>query len=150
MPRERAKLSDKQERILVQCQLMGLTPQDMQQISNRLIALQKEADEIKSIGETIYGFTWNKDDKGRWTVITPEGYHCEFTKGKNGRTHYWEQSWEYNVKVTKPGTVFKTRYLQKKNISYRNEWKAKLCPEKSKELYGMISWARNQLKWDVK
>ena len=45
MTRVRAKLTDKQERILVQAQLMGLTPRDMTQISNRVVALQKEAEE---------------------------------------------------------------------------------------------------------
>ena len=81
MPRSRAKLSDKQERILVQAQLMGLTARDMQQIGNRLIALQKEAEEKLQITQTIEGYLWNQDKDGRWTIITSEGYHCRFSKG---------------------------------------------------------------------
>lgn len=149
MPRSRAKLSDKQERILIQAQLMGLTPHDMQQISNRLIALKKEAENIQEIGETVQGFSWSRDDKKNWVVTTPDGYRCEFVKGKTGKTNYWDSNWNYDVVVTKPGTAFKTRRLQKKVITLQHEWRAKLCPEGSKELYGMIVWAKRQLRWEI-
>jgi len=149
MARGRAKLTDKQERILVQAQLMGLTPRDMQQISNRLIALQREAEEIKKIGETTQGYSWSKTDKGTWNVITPDGYLCEFSKGKrSSKRSYWERSLDYTVKVTKPGTAFKARNFSK-SISVRDEWIAKLCPENSKELYALIGWAHG-LKWEIK
>lgn len=149
MARGRAKLTDKQERILVQAQLMGLTPRDMQQISNRLIALQKEAEEIKKIGETTQGYSWTKTDKGTWDVRTPDGHLCEFSKGKrNSRRSYWERSLDYNIKVTKPGTAFKPRSFTK-SISVRDEWVARLCPAGSKELYALINWASG-LKWELK
>lgn len=149
MARGRAKLSDKQERILVQAQLMGLTPHDMQQISNRLIALQREAEEIKKIGETTQGYSWSKTDAGTWNVQTPDGYLCEFSKGKkNSRRHYWERKLDYTIKVTKPGTVFKPRSFARE-IGIRDEWVARLCPEGSKELYALVSWA-NGLKWEIK
>lgn len=146
MARGRAKLTDKQERILVQAQLMGLTPRDMTQISNRLVALQREAEEIKTVGEAIQGYTWTKDPKdpkSRWTVITPDGYHCQFTKTNHGRSSYWERTWDYNVKITKPGTAFKTRSHQRKTVMFRDEWVARLCPEGSKELYGLIRFSHN-------
>ena len=148
MARGRAKLTEKQERILIQAQLMGLTPQDMQRISNRLIALQKEADEIKKIGENIQGFSWIKTDKGTWNVTTPDGYLCEFSKGNSGKRSYWERTKDYKVKVTKPGTAFKPRNFTK-GISIRDGWTARLCPEGSKELYALIQWA-NTLKWEIK
>lgn len=148
MARGRAKLTEKQERILIQAQLMGLTPRDMQQISNRLIALQREADEIKKIGETTQGYSWIKTDKGTWNVTTPDGYLCEFSKGSSGKRSYWERTKDYSVKITKPGTAFKARQL-KKGIGVRDEWIAKLCPENSKELYALISWAHG-LKWELK
>ena len=149
MPRERTKLTDKQERILVQAQLMGLTPRDMQQIGNRLIALQNEARDRAEIAEVIEGFTWSKDEEGRWVIITPEGHHCHITKAKTGRSHYWETTHDYNIKVTKPGTAFKARSLQKKTVSFRHEWRAKLCPENSKELYGLIKYLDKHLKWEL-
>lgn len=144
MPRERAKLTDKQERILVQAQLMGLTPSDMQKISNRLIALQKEADDKREIADTIEGYSWSKD-KDHWVITTPDGYSCKFIKGKSGRTQYYESSWDYNISVSKPGTAFKTRYIQKKSVSQKHDWRAKLCPEKSKELYAMIKFLGHHL-----
>ena len=150
MPRQRARLTDKQERILVQAQLMGLTPHDMQRISNRLIALQKEAEEIKNVNDTISGYTWIKNDKESWTITTPEGYVCKFGKPMKGNRMFWETVKEYPITVTKPGTAFKTRVLQKKQVSIRNEWLAKLCPENSKELYGMIKWVSQRLQWELR
>lgn len=150
MPRQRARLTDKQERILVQAQLMGLTPHDMQRISNRLIALQKEAEEIKNVNDTISGYTWIKNDKESWTITTPEGYVCKFGKPVRGDRRYWEAVKEYPITVTKPGTAFKTRVLQKKQVTIRNVWLAKLCPENSKELYGMIKWVSQRLQWELR
>lgn len=148
MARGRAKLTEKQERILIQAQLMGLTPQDMQRISNRLIALQKEADEIKKIGEVIQGFSWTKTDNGTWNVTTPDGHLCEFSKGSSGKRSYWERTKDYKIKITKPGTAFKPRNFTK-GIGVRDEWTARLCPEGSKELYALIQWATS-LKWELK
>lgn len=149
MARGRAKLTEKQERILIQAQLMGLTPRDMQQISNRLIALQREAEEIKKIDQIIQGFSWAKSEQGTWNVTTPDGYLLEFSKGvRNQRRNYWERQLEYTVKVSKPGTAFKKRSMIK-TIGVRDEWIAKLCPEKSKELYSLIGWAQG-LKWELK
>jgi len=150
MPRQRARLTDKQERILVQAQLMGLTPHDMQRISNRLIALQKEAEEIKNVNDTISGYTWIKNDKESWTITTPEGYVCKFGKPVRGDRRYWEAVKEYPITVTKPGTAFKTRVLQKKQVTISNVWLAKLCPENSKELYGMIKWVSQRLQWELR
>ncbi len=150
MTRVRAKLTDKQERILVQAQLMGLTPRDMTQISNRLLALQKEAEEKLSIQSNIEGYSWEKNDKGSWTITTPGGYVCKFGKASKDRSHYWETVKDYPITVTKPGTAFKTRVLQKKQVSIKNEWRARLCPEHSKELYGMIKWLGHHLQWELR
>lgn len=149
MARGRAQLTEKQERILIQAQLMGLTPQDMQRISNRLIALQKEAEEIQKVGDNVRGYSWTRDDNKNWIVTTPDGHVCKFTKGKNKKTQWWETTYNYDVTVTKPGTAFKTRELKDRRISQRNEWRAKLLPEKNKELYGMIIWCGG-LKWEIK
>ena len=146
MPRERAKLTDKQERILVQAQLMGLTPSDMQKVSNRLIALQKEAEDKREIAETIEGYSWTKD-KLSWVVTTPDGYVVKFVKGKTGKSGYYHQSWDYHISIDKPGTAFKTRRLQKNSINILQEWRSKLCPENSKELYGMIKWLGAHLNY---
>ena len=150
MARERSKLTDKQERILVQAQLMGLTPRDMQQISNRLIAIQKEAADKLEIQKVIEGYSWTKNDKDSWTITTSDGYVCKFGKCGKGKGHYWETLKEYPITITKPGTAFKTRVLQKKQVSIRDDWRAKLCPENSKELYGMIKWVSQHLQWELR
>lgn len=146
MPRERAKLTDKQERILVQAQLMGLTPRDMQQIGNRLVALKKEAEDKAEISESISGYSWTKD-KDHWVITTPEGYVVKFIKGKTGRSSYYHHSWDYHVTIDKPGTAFKTRRIQKNSINIRQDWRSRLCPENSKELYAMIKWLSAHLNY---
>ncbi len=150
MPRGRTKLTDKQERILVQAQLMGLTPRDMQQISNRLIAIEKEADEKLEIQNIIEGYSWERNDKNSWTITTPDGYVCKFGKHSTGNGYRWETVKDYPITVTKPGTAFKTRVLQKKQVSIKDDWRAKLCPENSKELYGMIKYLRHHLQYELR
>lgn len=150
MARSRAKLTDKQERILVQAQLMGLTPHDMQRISNRLIALQKEAEEIAYVNDTIAGYSWFKNEKDSWTITTPDGYVCKFGKLQKGHRMYWDTVKDYTVTVTKPGTVFQTRVFQKRQIQIKNEWRAKLCPENSKDLFGMIKWLGHHLQHELR
>ena len=148
MPLERKKLSDKQERILIQAQLMGLTPGDMQQISNRLIALQKEAEERSDIARRVEGFSWEKVNDRDWKITTSTGHLIETsrsTKGKSGWDHY---SWDFDIKVTKPGTRFKPRYYKNKSVRVSTDWKKKLMPGESKELYAIIAWVRyNNPEW---
>jgi hypothetical protein len=150
MARERAKLTDKQERILVQAQLMGLTPRDMTQISNRLVAIQKEAADKLEIQSVIEGYSWVKNDKNSWTITTPEGYVCKFGKSSSGKGYYWETVRDYPITVIKPGTAFKARVLQKKQVSFKDNWRAKFCPENSKELYGMIKWLGHHLQYELR
>ncbi len=149
MPRGRAKLTDKQERILIQAQLMGLTPQDMQRISNRLIALQKEADEIRSINEVTQGYTWDEVVKtDHLKVTTPDGYVVEAQRGKKGSTHWSSYNWSYDITVTKPGTRFKTRRYKNKSLNCDYDWTKRLMPAQSKELYSLIRWCENTMKYE--
>jgi hypothetical protein len=147
MPRERTKLTDKQERILVQAQLMGLTPRDMQQVGNRLIALQKEAEDKQEIQNLIEGYSWQRNEKDSWTIITAEGYYIKFSKHKRNQSYSWERSYIYNISISKPGTAFKTRVLQKQTVTIHDSLRSKFCPENSKELCSMIKWASHHLHW---
>ena len=155
MARGRAKLSDKQERILVQAQLMGLTPRDMQQIGNRLMALQKEAEDKAEIAETIAGYIWSeytdetrKDNVGGWIVTTPEGYRVEAIRGKRGRSSWDSYNWNFDFKVTKPGTRMQVRKFSDRSIYIPYDWKKSLMPGQSKELYAIIKWSKD-LKWKI-
>ena len=149
MARGRAKLTEKQERILIQAQLMGLTPQDMQRISNRLIALQNEAEEIKRIGETTQGYIWeDKIDIENLKITTPDGYVVEARRGKKGNTHWNRYSWSYNIVVSKPGTRFKPRRYKDVSLNCEYDWTKRLMPAQSKELYSLIRWYKNSMKWE--
>ena len=58
MSRGRKPLTDKQERILVQCQLMGMTTADLVTISNRLKAIDAENEFRSRVAEATHGFSW--------------------------------------------------------------------------------------------
>lgn len=154
MARARAKLSDKQERILVQAQLMGLTARDMQQIGNRLMALKKEAEDKAEIADNIAGFTWEsvidetrKREKG-WRVTTPDGYCVEAYRGKQGRSSWDSYNWTFDFRITKPGTRFQTRKISEKSLYIPYDWKKGLMPAQDKELYAIIRWAKD-IKWEL-
>jgi len=148
MARERAKLTDKEERILVQAQLMGLSTRSMVKIGNRLKAIEKEREDIAAINEACQGYAWS-EIKGGWSIITPDKYTVEFTNQQRSKNSSWYQTnWEFDVKVHKPGTRFKVRHLKKKQITVSDDWKAKLCPAKSKLVYGMIRYC-SRLKYDL-
>lgn len=155
MARGRAKLTEKQERILIQAQLMGLTPRDMQQISNRLIALQKEAEDKAEIAENISGYSWQeridetrKDEKGGWIVTTPDGYRVEAVRGKRGRSSWDSYHWDFNFTVSRPGTRMQVRKFSDKSIYIPYDWKKSLMPGQSKELYAIIKWTKD-IKWKI-
>jgi hypothetical protein len=148
MPRGRATLTEKQERILIQAQLMGLTPQDMQRISNRLIALQKEADEIKRVGEDTLGYIWeDKINSQNLKITTPDGYIVEARRGKKSSNHWNRYSWSYDITVNKPGTRFKTRLYKNADLACDYNWTKRLMPAQSKELYSLIRWTRNSMPY---
>jgi len=148
MARERAKLTDKEERILVQAQLMGLSTQSMVKIGNRLRALEKEREDIAAINQDCQGYSWQPIKDG-WAITTPEKYIVEFTNQQRSKKSTWyETRWDFNVKVHKPGTRFKTRYRKHKEVAVRDDWKAKLCPAKSKLVYGMVRFCHG-LKYEL-
>ena len=139
MPRERAKLTEKQERVLVQCQLMGLTPKDMQQISNRLIALEKEAQYKSTIADAMNGMSWTKTNKG-WTIVSADGktYECiKVSKSRHSRSWY-ENRYVWNIDISKPGTRFKAKTV--KDVATRVDYgiTAKICPDGSKDLFALL------------
>lgn len=144
MARERAKLTDKQERILVQAQLMGLTPHDMQQISNRLIALEKEATWKREVAAACQDLHIGKSDKG-WIITDNDGkiYNCvKVPKARNSRSWY-ESNSNWEVHISKPTTRFKERTVKDVAIYVDQYIPARLCPENNKELYGLMLGIKN-------
>jgi hypothetical protein len=149
MPRSRAALTDKEERILVQAQLMGLSTASMVKIGNRLRALEQERDEIARINDVCQGFTWTeKQSADLLTVTTSDGTVVEAVRGPRGKTRWNQFSWTYTIKVSKPGTRFKTRTYKDRELMCDYDWKKRLMPAQSKELYALIRWVKNSLPWD--
>jgi hypothetical protein len=150
MARGRAALTDKEERILVQAQLMGLSTASMVKIGNRLRALEKEREEIQRIDETCQGFTWDgAQTSEKFQVTTPEGYVVEATRSKRGSSRWDHYSWSYDIRVTKPGTRYKPRVFKNKELRCDYDWKKRLMPAKSKELYSLIRWVKNSMPYDT-
>jgi len=135
MPRTRAQLTEKQERILVQCQLMGLTTHDMVQISNRLVALEKERQFKEKVAEVIVDKTWEKKGDGHYVIKhKTRSYECRLNK--NNRNGYGFGSEAWKIKITmKSGS---TKDLDKIALYPHENEKASLCPDNDKRLFRLL------------
>lgn len=150
MPRERTKLTEKEERILIQAQLMGLSTASMVKIGNRLKALEKEREDIENINKTCQGFSWEEPiEKDRLKVTTPDGYAVEAIRGRKSNTRWDHYGWTYTINVSKPGTRFKTRVYADKELRCDYEWKKRLMPAQSKEIYSLIRWVKNSAPFEI-
>ena len=143
MARGRAQLSEKEERIMVQAQLMGLDTASMIRIGNRLRAIDEERRKRQEIDEAIAGYTWEKNPDE-----TCKSTHWRITD-RNGKVYTFidsgksENGWEYrrtkwNVLINKPGTRFTPRKLDGVSISVYEDAPKRMMPANSRELYGMI------------
>lgn len=140
MARGRAQLSEKQERILIQCQLMGLTTRDMTQISNRLKALDKEREFKARVNEVTAGVTWEQNAKGHYMITANDGrlYEC-ILKKVQGR-YSWDRKDEWTIKVSHPGTRMKEKVFNKENLYYTEyDEVASACPNKDKRLFRLLN-----------
>ena len=150
MARERAKLTDKEERIMVQAQLMGLTTASMVKIGNRLKALEQEREAIAHINNVCQGYKWDEVQTiEKLKVTSPDGLEVEAVRGPRGQSRWGHYSWNYDITVTKPGTRFKPRVYKSKDLQCDSDWKKKHMPAKSKELYSLIRWIRNALPYEA-
>lgn len=147
MSRGRAKLTDKQEKILLQAQLMGLEAHDMTRIANRLVALKKERDEISQVNNDIANYRWEKvvDDTSKtkevwWKIFHPDGYVIEATNIRAKDRGWYTDNFEVDFRVNKPGTRYNTRVKKDQRVSVDRDWTKRLMPEQSKILYSIIRW----------
>lgn len=149
MPRGRAALTEKEERILIQAQLMGLSTASMVKIGNRLKALEQEREAIDQINETTQGYSWDESSTiEKLKITTPEGLEVLAVRGQKGKSHWGHYSWAYTITVTKPGTRFKPRVFKDRSLQCEYDWKKRLMPNKSKELYSLIRWCGHSMKWE--
>ena len=142
MPRGRRPLTEKQERILVQCQLMGLTTSDLVTISNRLKALDVEREFKSLVSEITHGFTWTCKNKREFTLSDTAGYTYEVKVLSDYNRNSWNQQCHdfANVTISKPGTRFKNRSVSAHPL--RGHWEdneiVNACPEGNKYLFRMM------------
>jgi hypothetical protein len=147
MPRGRKQLTDKQERILVQCQLMGLTTADLVTISNRLKALDAEREFRARVNEATSGFSWTVKNKREFTITDGAGHVYEVKCYSDYSNRSWTNCGSDYAKITvsKPGTRFKTRTVSDHKIT--NPWNdieiVSACPEGSKYLYRVLRDIKN-------
>jgi len=139
MPRGRKKLTDKQERILVQCQLMGLTTADMVQISNRLKALDVERAFKARVDEFSSGFTWKSIDRRNFKITDKDGKIYDVKVVADHAKRNWNHTpTEYaTITITKPGTRFKPRVIKGHKLD--NRWEdieiSSVCPDGNKLIF---------------
>ena len=134
MARTRAKLTEKQERIIVQCQLMGLTTADMIQISNRLRALEKEKEFKAEVDDVMQGISVEvKTAKKHYIITDTKGKIYEFKISTKKRSYFESDTWD--VAVTHPGTRMKPRSFAGASIYASNDEMPSICPNKDKYIF---------------
>jgi hypothetical protein len=147
MSRARAKLSEKEERILIQAQLMGLDTASMVRIGNRLRALDKEREVRASLDQLVQGITWEKlpnvKHRESWKVINEDGKHFVFTAVQNAEREWNGCHFYWEITVNKPGTRFEERVIKKQRCSVAGDIPKKMLPEKSTALYSAIRHIKN-------
>ena len=144
MARERAKLTEKQERILVQCQLMGMTTADMVKISNRLKALDLEKEHRADIADALTDMTWESTGKHKWTIKHRNGMVINCKRHVDNRSSYFDTDrhfWSFDL--TKPTTRFKPRQLGNVSIYTDPQVRSSACPDGSRELYSLLKYIQN-------
>ena len=132
MTRIRAPLTEKQERILIQCQLMGLTTRDMTQISNRLVLLERERNFIRDVEMVMQNIQNYKIDKTKNTYEIVDNVGNVYTCKKTQKSNYYSEI--FDVKVSRVDGTIKTHKSQTIYTDSSGEV-AKHCPEKNKRLF---------------
>jgi hypothetical protein len=150
MPKERIPLTDKEERILVQAQLMGLTTASIVKIGNRLRALEREAEEKVRIAENIHGYSWTEQPTTETMSFTdPDGLLIVANRNSKGRFNggwsYRHSSYTYDLTVSKPGTRMATKVINDVTLHCDYDWKKRMMPAGSKQFYALMCWCNINL-----
>ena len=150
MAKERVPLTDKEERILVQAQLMGMSTQSMIKIGNRLKALEEEKKDLDNISEAIAGYTWNANGApDLLKVINRDGYVITATHTGKKNSTWLSSSWAYDITIEKPGTRFKTVKVGG-DLFFDRNWKKKHMPAQNKHIYSLIRWTKSNIHKHIK
>jgi hypothetical protein len=150
MPNQRKPLTDKEERILVQAQLMGLTTANMVKIGNRLRALEKESEEQHRITENIHGYSWTEQPTTETMSFTdPDGLLIvanQISKSwSNSGWSYRQSTYTYDLTVSKPGTKMAVKLIPDVTLHCDYDWKKRMMPGNSKQFYALMCWCNINL-----
>lgn len=149
MARDRAKLTDKQERILVQCQLMGLTTADMVKISNRLRSLDAEREYREEIADVVASHKIEAIPKG-WRITSDKGivYSCVKKKSKTSNNDWYSSrriSWVWDIDIfPKKGSKKPPRTVNNHKVWISDTLTTRSCPEGDKQLFGLLRSIKNK------
>lgn len=147
MTRQRAALTEKQERILIQCQLMGLTTADMVKISNRLKALDAEREYRAEIADVVASHKIEAQPKG-WRIIADNGvvYSCTKRRAKENRDWYYRgPNWVWDIDIfPKKGSKKAPKTILNHKVYVAVGLTSKSCPEGDKQLFGLMRSIKNQ------
>ena len=143
MAKERKKLSDKLERIMVQAQLMGLTTADMITISNRMRALEREREQRVEVDAVASRFTWVPHPTKGWIITDSDDgkvYHVtNRTLDYNSRHWNAGPAIRYDITVEKPGTRFHPFTKKDFRVNPPADMPARIMPDNNKELYSILT-----------
>jgi hypothetical protein len=139
MPRGRSPLTEKQERILVQAQLMGLTTADMVKIGNRLRALDTEREFKQRVDEVTARCQYEIVDKNNFKIVDAKGLIYEIKSVKSGSKRYdpWPHR-SYDVTVSHPGTRMQPKVAKGITINLDHYALPKMCPNQNKVLWSLL------------
>ena len=138
MARGRAQLSEKEERILIQAQLMGLDTSSMVRIGNRLRAIDKERDDLAKVDAAINGLSWTRPEgTSNWIITRADGkiFHCEYHRRDSRTWGGYKVVWK--IHVSKPGTRFNNRTIDDVEVYVTEDLPKRMMPEKSRELFAL-------------
>jgi len=138
MARGRAQLTDKQERIMVQSQLMGLGTSDMIKIANRMRALDTEREFKRTVDQYCADFTFEKKDYLHYVIKNQKGrvFECK------GKRHWdrWAYRTDWSIEVTHPGTRLKPKVVKDVRLHENSDEIARACPNGEKVLYRLMKF----------
>jgi hypothetical protein len=144
----RIPLTDKEERILVQSQLMGLTTASMIKIANRLRALEREAEEQQRISQNIHGYTWTDKPTAETISFTDPDGLLIVAQRKQISSNYWthrQSSHTFDLTVSKPGTRMAVKVIPDVTLHCDYDWKKRMMPAGSKPFYALMCWCNINL-----
>jgi hypothetical protein len=117
----------------------------MTQISNRLVALEKEREFKADIAEAAADRTWTKTDLG-WRIVDSVGrvYECKKVKRNTRHQSYWDRSiLAWDITISGPNKRYKDKSLSDITVYVDHGITARICPENSKELYALLKGIKN-------